>query len=457
MTSSPARAPCVLVLDAVQDPGNVGTMLRTAFALGAAGVVALPGTADLTNPKVLRGSMGAFFRLPMRRHRCGGTRPPGRPRTWRGDMGHGRRWRPHAPRRPRGAAGPPGAGQRGRRRQARLMTARATHGAWAFPLHPAPSRSTWRWLPGFSCTRYCVATDGLGVGFFVHRGRLYSACSSAVSSTSASCAGARAEGVGSPATFALPEVRPPDRLVRQHPGALLARPRGPVVAIASQPISPMYPLVELATALIWAGFVWKSGPTIEALRGAVFFTLLLGILVTDARAYIIPDEFTIGGFVWPSGSALHLDGGAGRRTACVLALAGARSGSACSGEWVRSARYPQAGCDGRWRHQDDGDGRRVRRLDRRAAHHLPRGARSGRSSSSRFTSWVKRSLCHSASSWHRCRRRISLGPGPRRVVPEQVHRRVMRRSPAWCCCSRRAVASRGKPTRTGTWFAWSTA
>ena len=54
----------LLVLDGVQDPGNVGTMLRTAHALGAAGVVALKGTADLTNPKVLRGSMGAAFRLP---------------------------------------------------------------------------------------------------------------------------------------------------------------------------------------------------------------------------------------------------------------------------------------------------------------------------------------------------------------------------------------------------------
>jgi RNA methyltransferase, TrmH family len=54
----------VLVLDAVQDPGNVGTMLRTSFALGAAGVVALKGTAELTNPKVLRGSMGALFRHP---------------------------------------------------------------------------------------------------------------------------------------------------------------------------------------------------------------------------------------------------------------------------------------------------------------------------------------------------------------------------------------------------------
>jgi TrmH family RNA methyltransferase len=54
----------VLVMDGVQDPGNVGTMLRTAHALGAAGVVALKGTAELTNPKVIRGSMGALFRFP---------------------------------------------------------------------------------------------------------------------------------------------------------------------------------------------------------------------------------------------------------------------------------------------------------------------------------------------------------------------------------------------------------
>jgi TrmH family RNA methyltransferase len=53
-----------LVLDGVQDPGNVGTMLRTALGLGAVGLVALKGTADLTNPKVLRGGMGASFRLP---------------------------------------------------------------------------------------------------------------------------------------------------------------------------------------------------------------------------------------------------------------------------------------------------------------------------------------------------------------------------------------------------------
>jgi RNA methyltransferase, TrmH family len=54
----------VLVLDAVQDPGNVGTMWRTALALGGTGLVALKGTADLTNPKVVRSAMGASFRLP---------------------------------------------------------------------------------------------------------------------------------------------------------------------------------------------------------------------------------------------------------------------------------------------------------------------------------------------------------------------------------------------------------
>lgn len=58
------RASVLLLLDAVQDPGNVGTMIRTAWALGAGGVIALPGTAELTNPKVLRATMGAAFRLP---------------------------------------------------------------------------------------------------------------------------------------------------------------------------------------------------------------------------------------------------------------------------------------------------------------------------------------------------------------------------------------------------------
>ena len=54
----------LVILDGVQDPGNVGTIARTAVAFGASGLIALPGTADLTNPKAVRGAMGALFQLP---------------------------------------------------------------------------------------------------------------------------------------------------------------------------------------------------------------------------------------------------------------------------------------------------------------------------------------------------------------------------------------------------------
>jgi len=55
----------VLALDAVQDPGNFGTLVRTAEALGAVGVIALPGTVDPWNPKAVRAAMGSSFRLPI--------------------------------------------------------------------------------------------------------------------------------------------------------------------------------------------------------------------------------------------------------------------------------------------------------------------------------------------------------------------------------------------------------
>jgi TrmH family RNA methyltransferase len=61
----PAQANFLLILDSVTTPGNLGTMLRSAAAAGADGVLLSPGCVDAYNPKVLRGSMGAHLRLPV--------------------------------------------------------------------------------------------------------------------------------------------------------------------------------------------------------------------------------------------------------------------------------------------------------------------------------------------------------------------------------------------------------
>lgn len=53
----------LLILDQLQDPGNMGTLLRTALAFGWEGVVATPGTVDFFNDKALRAAKGATFRL----------------------------------------------------------------------------------------------------------------------------------------------------------------------------------------------------------------------------------------------------------------------------------------------------------------------------------------------------------------------------------------------------------
>lgn len=57
--------PLVVVVDGLQDPGNLGTLVRSAEAFGASGVIALPGTATVWNPKTLRASSGSVFRLPV--------------------------------------------------------------------------------------------------------------------------------------------------------------------------------------------------------------------------------------------------------------------------------------------------------------------------------------------------------------------------------------------------------
>lgn len=60
-------------------------------------------------------------------------------------------------------------------------------------------------------------------------------------------------------------------------------------------ISVQYPAVELATAAIWVGMALLHGPTWLALQGSIFFSVLLGISITDARHYLIPDALSLGG------------------------------------------------------------------------------------------------------------------------------------------------------------------
>lgn len=60
-----ASGKMLLVLDRVTDPGNIGTMLRTADAAGVGGLLLLQGCADIYAPKTVRASMGSLFHLPV--------------------------------------------------------------------------------------------------------------------------------------------------------------------------------------------------------------------------------------------------------------------------------------------------------------------------------------------------------------------------------------------------------
>lgn len=99
--------------------------------------------------------------------------------------------------------------------------------------------------------------------------------------------------------------------------ALRGRCRG-----CGNPISAMYPLVELTVGVLWFWMAWRHGPSLDALRFAVFGTLLLGIALTDARAFIIPHEFTLGGTAIALALAFAGGAPAGRE-----ALAGAAFGA----------------------------------------------------------------------------------------------------------------------------------
>ncbi len=95
------REGIILLLHELQDPGNLGTILRTADAGGAAGAVLSAGTADPYNPKAVRATMGSIFRLPFlteqdiseclrilrsRNFRVWAATPQGRQSLWEADF-----------------------------------------------------------------------------------------------------------------------------------------------------------------------------------------------------------------------------------------------------------------------------------------------------------------------------------------------------------------------------------
>lgn len=62
--STSKGAPLFLVLENIQDPGNLGTMIRTAEGAGVSAVLMTEDTADIYNPKVIRSTMGSMYRVP---------------------------------------------------------------------------------------------------------------------------------------------------------------------------------------------------------------------------------------------------------------------------------------------------------------------------------------------------------------------------------------------------------
>ena len=102
-----------------------------------------------------------------------------------------------------------------------------------------------------------------------------------------------------------------------------------------KPISVQYPVIEALAGVLFGVSVLAYGPTLHAVSAALFGTLLLGIAITDARHYLIPDEFSLGGLVL--GLALALGGGAQGFLQAVIGAAvgfGLLYAVAQAGAWV---------------------------------------------------------------------------------------------------------------------------
>lgn len=83
-------------------------------------------------------------------------------------------------------------------------------------------------------------------------------------------------------------------------------------------VSVQYPVVELVTGILWLVAAIRFGWSVEALRSAIFLSILLGIALTDAREMVIPDQFSLGGLIIGLAFAA-LPGGFPLRTAVMAA------------------------------------------------------------------------------------------------------------------------------------------
>lgn len=70
------------------------------------------------------------------------------------------------------------------------------------------------------------------------------------------------------------------------------------------PISAQYPAIELTVGIFWVLALWHFGPTFTAFRVGVAATLLLGVVMTDLLHYVIPDGFTVTGFLFALGAPI---------------------------------------------------------------------------------------------------------------------------------------------------------
>ncbi len=64
ITENGRRTPVIVILENIQDPGNLGTIIRSAEGAGATGIIMSKDTVDIYNPKTIRSTMGALFRMP---------------------------------------------------------------------------------------------------------------------------------------------------------------------------------------------------------------------------------------------------------------------------------------------------------------------------------------------------------------------------------------------------------